>query len=606
MAFLVKEGVSTGSASNLDDTISEAPSTSTRDSIVKRGAGISQRRNEKASSKNYKVTLGSFQSCNCHSYLTENDICVHILWVMIKVFRINPENEMLYQNSLIEREIIELMESRKKKNPVATSPICMEDLDVRTGAITYCKLSCGNNLHVKCMKVLMDHQTKNMGLENVKCPLCRKDFGKYEELKKELAEGFSHHIKIENQSRHYGVSCSECSETPIFGKCHRCCVCKEFGVTCHLCDKCYTAGCHSQHDQFRHRLTRSSKWVPSKRTIQPMLSETQIQDIQNRELTAETMKLFLLLQPTPSGMTPLHIISTFPTRIITYGDPLLRATVIPTPSSYGSPSVLPMKPKCDVCLASYTPGDINCKSTCPTCSAPALILRLFRFEQMLLGFSGQDRKKLGRANGYQDHGMVIVGTGSTSTPPTLSNPSKSKTQRKPKTGPTKTRPTKLPPLFANLSLGPPQATLPPASQQQKRNGKRRQVECLSSQPPQIQPLLFDDLIISRSLRRGGPATAAESETGVVPTSSSKPAGPSAFKTSLQKRRFLPHTNLSVIEKGPVNLDSLVECHKYKLQQVVQRHGGIVLPQSPVEAVSGEVSGVGQVIVSRASIGSRRS
>ncbi|KAJ3293190.1 E3 ubiquitin-protein ligase Zswim2 [Rhizoclosmatium sp. JEL0117] len=567
---------------------------------------------------------------------------------MIKVFRISPENEMLYQNSLIEREIIELMESRKKKNPIATSvteeketeaplekgtvrqrpieegdicPICMEDLDVRTGAITYCKLSCGNNLHVKCMKVLMDHQTKNMGLENVKCPLCRKDFGKYEELKKELAEGFSHHIKIENQSRHYGVSCSECSETPIFGKCHRELTADDYETLLTLGDPL-----HQEHEQ-----------------------------------------------PTPSGRTPLHIISTFPTRTITYGDPLLRATVIPTPSSYGSPSVLPMKPKCDVCLASYTPGDIvriipcrhsfhqNCvdrwllmqKSTCPTCYAPAFLeirdgvggsteidmngrmeepnFKVVPFRADVIGVLGTGQKKVGKSQmkeaaqgvelGTQDHGMVIVGTGSTSTPPTLSNPSKSKTQRKPKTGPTKTRPTKLPPLFANLRknhsetslLGPPQATLPPrlstAKAQWEAASSRMSLFSTSANSVQDlspDPLLFDDLIISRSLRRGGPATAAESETGVVPPSSSKPAGPSAFKTSLQKRRFLPHTNLSVIEKGPVNLDSLVECHKYKLQQVVQRHGGIVLPQSPVEAVSGEVTGVGQVIVSRASIGSRRS
>ncbi|KAJ3350845.1 E3 ubiquitin-protein ligase Zswim2 [Entophlyctis luteolus] len=202
-----------------------------------------KRDRDKSAEKCYKVSLGSFQSCSCRVYLTENDICVHILWVMLKVFRAKPDNEMLYQNSLIEREISELMELRKpvgfglaistetlkviavgddadgkviqikiekghvKQREIAEGdicPICMEDLDVRLAAITYCKLSCGNNLHVKCMKILMDHQAKNMGYENIKCPLCRKDFGKYEDLKKEFNEGMHAQIKLESQSKHYG------------------------------------------------------------------------------------------------------------------------------------------------------------------------------------------------------------------------------------------------------------------------------------------------------------------------------------------------------------------------------------------------------------------
>ncbi|KAI8615832.1 hypothetical protein BC830DRAFT_256731 [Chytriomyces sp. MP71] len=191
---------------------------------------------DRSNVKSYKVTLGNFQSCNCHTHLIENDLCVHILWVMIKVFRVSLESDVLYQNSLVEREIAELMDSRRRRKILPESsdstvsdikqneapllkghvrqrpiedgdicPICMEDLDINIGAITYCKLSCGNNIHIKCMKILMDHQTKNMGLENIKCPLCRKDFGKYDDLKKELSEGYSTQIKMDNQSRHYGL-----------------------------------------------------------------------------------------------------------------------------------------------------------------------------------------------------------------------------------------------------------------------------------------------------------------------------------------------------------------------------------------------------------------
>ncbi|KAJ3250981.1 E3 ubiquitin-protein ligase Zswim2 [Chytriomyces hyalinus] len=387
--------------------------------------GATTAKTEKAS-KNFKVTLGHYQSCNCHTHLMENDLCVHILWVMIKVFRVPLESEMLYQNSLVEREILELMDSRKKKNVPASSdadaetksneaplgkghvrqraieegdvcPICMEDLDNATGAITYCKMSCGNNIHVKCMKVLMDHQTKSLGLENIKCPLCRKDFGKYEDLKKELSEGFHH-----QEQRVLNVRKRRSSENATDAT-----VVKSMAAL-------FTSVTSASWQDVTGAVTRSSKWIVSKRDIRPVLSEDQINDLQNRDLSPTDYDTLLSLnapreRPTaeevihqnqPLLSTPLRIISSFPTRTLTYAETLVqkrnntdgsgtRPSLAATTTQFQMESS--KKKICEVCVGAYATGDVTrqipcghsfhrqCidrwllmqRSGCPTCGRPA-------------------------------------------------------------------------------------------------------------------------------------------------------------------------------------------------------------------------------------------
>ena len=55
-------------------------------------------------------------------------------------------------------------------------PICQEELLGRPLPLTFCKLGCGNSVHVKCMKIWAEHQQSN-GETTVRCPLCRENFG---------------------------------------------------------------------------------------------------------------------------------------------------------------------------------------------------------------------------------------------------------------------------------------------------------------------------------------------------------------------------------------------------------------------------------------------
>ena len=108
------------------------------------------------------------------------------------------ENQLSFQLGLIEREINEILHGNHTQkqqtsddNPTQTDqsdrlvrreitgsdvcPICQEEFAARALAITYCKFGCGQNVHVRCIKIWADHQKMN-GDITVTCPVCRSAF----------------------------------------------------------------------------------------------------------------------------------------------------------------------------------------------------------------------------------------------------------------------------------------------------------------------------------------------------------------------------------------------------------------------------------------------
>ncbi|KAI9338708.1 hypothetical protein DFJ73DRAFT_962063, partial [Zopfochytrium polystomum] len=375
----------------------------------------------RSSARRFKVCLGSSQTCSCPTHLVENDLCVHLLWVMIKMFQVPLGSEILYQTSLVEREIAEILQWRKVKpkaevdllkresstekledlppghvpvrpiEPGDVCPICMEELSASGYPMTHCKTGCGNSLHVKCLKILLEHQTKSMGLDRLKCPLCRNDFGAVDDLKKEFASIVQAHHKA---SKHYGMSCSECGVNPIEGKCHRCATCKAYSVLMYLCDPCFTKGVHSDHS-FRHKTNRNSKWFPSIRSDAPSSSaaatrdESVIDSI--TELDCDEIRSSSLANLDADSVNqhqpvPLHVIATFPTRIYRRASPRKRTSTSSTAPTAPHPS-------CTVCATQITHGTIlrtlpcshyfhqpcvdrwllTNQPTCPTCHASVLL-----------------------------------------------------------------------------------------------------------------------------------------------------------------------------------------------------------------------------------------
>ncbi|KAJ3273028.1 E3 ubiquitin-protein ligase Zswim2, partial [Borealophlyctis nickersoniae] len=179
--------------------------------------GSSDSHDDPKQADKFKVGLGLVHTCTCGTYMNKKESCVHIFWVLLKLFGIPRDSELLYQDSLVEREIAEIMQSRNRRRPTIVTPptkpstgppapgktptvekrpiepddvcpICQEDLLTPGMPLTYCKTSCGNSIHIKCVKVLMEHQTKTMGLDKIKCPLCRNDLGSVDELQREFAQ----------------------------------------------------------------------------------------------------------------------------------------------------------------------------------------------------------------------------------------------------------------------------------------------------------------------------------------------------------------------------------------------------------------------------------
>lgn len=59
---------------------------------------------------NFKVSVGDLQKCTCG----DRELCVHILFVMLKVFRLPADNPLVWQKSLLDSEISKLLSERER------------------------------------------------------------------------------------------------------------------------------------------------------------------------------------------------------------------------------------------------------------------------------------------------------------------------------------------------------------------------------------------------------------------------------------------------------------------------------------------------------------
>jgi hypothetical protein len=176
---------------------------------------------DSSSETKYRVTIGE-QKCSCTG--SKRELCVHILFVMLRIFRVPATHEMLGKTALSEYELSQLIdrqfverERRIQAPPSSTSsflarsrsrlsassstagesdtaakalpsgavapkplsaddccPICQEELQA-TEALTYCQSSCGNHIHAKCMEVWAKNcvDTRQAATNPISCPLCR-------------------------------------------------------------------------------------------------------------------------------------------------------------------------------------------------------------------------------------------------------------------------------------------------------------------------------------------------------------------------------------------------------------------------------------------------
>lgn len=244
-----------------------------------------------------KVSLGSTHTCTCGGGRSEH--CIHTLYVLLKIFRVLPDNPIIWQTAFIDSEINWLIRNRmhpvvQEKTTKKIIPnsqvaridikeefgcaICQEDLKDLNGLI-FCKEGCGHNFHLKCMKIWAEFKTEQKN--NITCPLCRCNWGA-----KTLGE--INKLMRKNKKKpqiHSRSTCVGCGCSPITGVKYHCLMCYEFD----FCSNCFRTQ-HGEHP-FIKKSSPSSNWEPAVR----MNGESLV----NREFSPEDYEFLQQLDTIP-------------------------------------------------------------------------------------------------------------------------------------------------------------------------------------------------------------------------------------------------------------------------------------------------------------------
>lgn len=153
----------------------------------------------------FTIRIGNPHSCTCSNEVASNGdikltekvtkswICVHLLFIFTRKFRLAETNPLIWQAGMTDADVgkllcgmfgVSLKEGRRRptRSGVGVSrrdlekgdicPICQEDLDnASVRSLTFCQFSCGKILHANCMGVWLQHRRSRN--EDVTCPFCR-------------------------------------------------------------------------------------------------------------------------------------------------------------------------------------------------------------------------------------------------------------------------------------------------------------------------------------------------------------------------------------------------------------------------------------------------
>ncbi|KAM4868702.1 E3 ubiquitin-protein ligase ZSWIM2 [Urocitellus parryii] len=295
-------------------------------------------REEEPENRDFRVFLGNPHVCNCSTFLKKGELCKHICWVLLKKFKLPRNHESAFQLGLVEGEINDLLRGvhqvqtpqpgtsenahvkedgyikQKEIDSEDICSICQEVLLQKRLPVTFCRFGCGNNFHIKCMKILANYQNAVSNTSTLKCPLCRKEFAPL----KLILEEFQNASKLvtaaekERLNKHLGIPCNNCKQFPIEGKCYKCTECIEY----HLCQECFDSYCHLSHT-FTFREKRNQRW----RSLDKRLDEgIKYLNVKNE---IEEEEMLHVQEKQGQVYTPKHVVKSLPLLLITKNSKLL-------------------------------------------------------------------------------------------------------------------------------------------------------------------------------------------------------------------------------------------------------------------------------------------
>lgn len=311
-------------------------------------------------STTFKVCIGEPQQCSCGGGEARSKLCVHLLFVMIKVLRVPETNPLSWQLSLMDSEVLQILSSdpriegakdvqekakvsgflrkgsgtrqsnsttsddvEQKQTPSLREvhsrkgllednlcSICQEEMhenDFQDGNLCFCQNGCGSNFHTRCLRMYSTHaRSENKA---VVCPMCRQKWIQAEnKATTNRCMMRSQRVDI-NKPAMPIVRCKGCKivTRSIFYRAVR--LCSEDQRPFDLCRRCFENGTINGSgvgcDKVFVKANASEypvRWMPA---VLPMAYHTKLLgEIQHRELTS--LDYHTLLSLDDARGPPMH------------------------------------------------------------------------------------------------------------------------------------------------------------------------------------------------------------------------------------------------------------------------------------------------------------
>ena len=320
-------------------------------------------RTDGLSETTYKVCIGENQRCSCGGGEGKGQLCIHIMFVVLKVLLVPNTNPLSWQLGLVDNEVDQILtgnhlmrNNRSKESPRPRHPflkkgegkcrnknhgkgpttdaeesssegekcvnrkdltedctcsICQDDMleeELHDNALCYCEMGCGSNFHHKCFRMYSTHARAEKN--PILCPMFR--------IKRKF-NNLIFQMPVQTNSSMPLIHRRECKILlrSIFFRCVSCSTLPAFD----LCRRCFEGAATLSHDHY-HPFVKSeaSKYLPMwSAAISPASKRLQnLSDLQQRDFTDQDYNVLLSLD---EASIPLHniLVTALPKAQVTAG-----------------------------------------------------------------------------------------------------------------------------------------------------------------------------------------------------------------------------------------------------------------------------------------------